>query len=59
MYYFSTISHRIRPQIAAHFSTVSRDTTTHARYTSPCIVMWWRKTWERIPQFFSQPFSVL
>ena len=43
---------------AAHRAVaVSYVTTAHARNTTPCIMMWWRKTWERIPQFFSHPFS--
>ena len=40
------------------FSMVSCVTAAHqARKTWPCRKMW-QKTWERIPQFFSRPFSI-
>ena len=39
-------------------SVVSCVMIAHARNTLPLSKTWWRKTWDRIPQFFSRLFIV-
>jgi hypothetical protein len=48
-------NHRTRPQRIVVQGYVVAEDLGFLFFNS---LMWWRNTWERIPQFFSRPFSV-